>query len=232
MAVKLVMLHSPLVGPGTWRTLAPLLRARGFDVAVPDLSVAMQGESPFYSRLVQAARAAIDDPSHTILVAHSGAGSLIPAVADNGAAAGAVFVDALLPHPGQSWFETASDSLNSLIKTLAHQGRVPRWHLWWPKGAIEKLLGDQKTFENFASELNDLPLSFFSEIGPAVPLPPRLACAYLQLGPMNEAEALAAGRSGWPVKRVGLHHLAMLTNPAEVADAIESLLQAIADRRT
>jgi hypothetical protein len=51
-----------------------------------------------------------------VLAGHSGAGALLPAIVDEIAAGGdaadvavhcAIFVDAILPHPGQTWFETA-----------------------------------------------------------------------------------------------------------------------------
>lgn len=232
MAVKLVLLHSPLVGPGTWRLLAPLLRARGYDVGVPDFSPAMRSEGPYYPRLVQIARAAIVDPRNTVLVPHSGAGALIAALAGKGGARGSIFVDALLPHPGQSWFETAPETLRAMIETLAQEGSVPPWHLWWPEGAIEKLLGDKAMFDAFASELHRLPLSYFAEAAPAAALSKLPACAYLQLGPMNDSKSLAAERNGWLVERLALHHLAMLTHPSVVAESIERLLGKMDIRRT
>ena len=108
MAVKLVALHSPFVGPGTWRGLAPRLRAAGYDVAVPDFTGVMAGVGPYHENMVAIARAVVSpaESQNTILVAHSGAGALIPAVAGDGLAAGAIYLDALLPHPGLSWFET------------------------------------------------------------------------------------------------------------------------------
>lgn len=36
MEQTIVLVHSPLVGPGTWRKLTPLLEARGHSVLVPD----------------------------------------------------------------------------------------------------------------------------------------------------------------------------------------------------
>ena len=52
---------------------------------------------------VRAARSA--EP--LVLVGHSGADALLPSVAAacDAAVAAAVFVDAILPHPGASWFD-------------------------------------------------------------------------------------------------------------------------------
>ena len=48
-----------------------------------------------------------------IVVAHSGAGALIPSVAAlaKEGLRGVIYCDAILPHPGQSWFDTAPPAL-------------------------------------------------------------------------------------------------------------------------
>lgn len=234
MAVRLVLLHSPLAGPGSWRELAPLLRARGFAVDIPDYSNVMAGNPPYYSTIARIARAttAVTNISDTILVAHSGAGALIPAIAEGGTASGAIFMDALLPHPGRSWLSTAPDTLKSHLIHLARKGRVPPWHRWWPRGAIRSLFDDPVAYERFASELNDLPLAYFDEPAPTIELPQELACAYLQLGAGYEAEAAVAEKRGWHVVRLLLHHLAVLTHAEEVAAQVELLVPSLVTRAT
>jgi len=229
--VKLLLLHSPLVGSGTWRLLTPILRAHSHDVCVADFSPVMAGHGPYYAALIDTACALIDDPRNMVLIAHSAAGVLIPAVVEQSGAASAVFVDALLPHPGRSWLMTAPHSLCSRLENLSRGGRVPPWHLWWPKGAIESLFKKSGAFETFANELNDLPLAYFSEIAPPHALAPNFPGAYLQLSAGYEAESAIAERKGWPVRRLARHHLAMLTDPNQVADGLEELLQAIKSDR-
>ena len=76
MAVKLVLLHSPLVGPGTWRSLAPLLRAQGHEVVIAEFAADMAGDPPYYAKLVRTARALLapERNASALLVVHSGAG--------------------------------------------------------------------------------------------------------------------------------------------------------------
>lgn len=224
--MKLVLLHSPLVGAGTWRAIAPLLQARGFEIAVADFADDMAGPPPYYARLVHTVSACVARDS-AILIVHSGAGSLVPAIAASGRVSGAIFVDALMPHPGQSWFETVPQSLKSRIESLARDGRVPPWHRWWPDGAIRSLFADEVAYTRFVSELREIPLAYLEERAPDCELPDDLAAAYLQLGPGNAAEASAAERLGWPVKRLALHHLALLTHAEVVADGIADLAHAI-----
>jgi hypothetical protein len=214
--LKLVLLHSPLVGPATWKAVAPLLRARGHDVALPDLSPIMAETGPYYPALAEAAAAAITDPA--ILVVHSGAGALVPAVAALEAVKAAVFVDALLPHPGDSWFAGVPEQLGARLKGMAKDGKLPPWHAWWPKGAMERMLPDRETGAAFLAEQAELPLAYFEEAAPEIPL--STPSAYLRLSEAYDADADAAEGAEWGVLRLNLHHLAMLTHPQPIADAI------------
>jgi hypothetical protein len=220
--VNLALLHSPLVGPATWNRLAPLLRARGHAVAVPDLTPLMAAEGPYYAALAEGAASAVLDD--TIVVAHSGAGALVPAIAAlaEGRLRGAVFVDALLPHPGESWFAGVPPELGARLRGLAKAGKLPPWHAWWPKGAMEALLPDRAMGAAFLAEQGELPLAYFEEPAPALPLD--LAFAYLQLSEAYATDAAGAAELGAPVQRLNLHHLAPMTHPDAVADGIERLV--------
>ncbi len=213
------MLHSPLVGPATWTAVAPLLQAHGHGVALPDLSPILRDEGPYYPALAEAAAAAMSDLS--ILVVHSGAGALVPAIAAVAPVGGAVFVDALLPHPGESWFAGVPEDLGAHLRGMAKNGKLPPWHAWWPKGALERLLPDRQTGAAFLAEQAELPLAYFEEESPDVAL--TTPSAYLQLSEAYAADADAALEAQWPVARLDRHHLAMLTHPGEVALEVERL---------
>lgn len=223
--MRLVLLHSPLVGPGTWRLLSPVLEQKGFQVAVVDFRPEIARQPPYYVRLVGAVKSAVasGQSAKNILVVHSGAGSLVPAVVAESNVAGAIFVDALLPHANRSWFSTISDPLKAHLTSLAHDDHLPPWHRWWGERAIRSLFDDDESYEQFVAELPEIPLAFLSEPAPASELPEYLACAYLQLGPGNAPDAATAERLGWPVRRLPLHHLAVLTRPLETATALAEL---------
>jgi pimeloyl-ACP methyl ester carboxylesterase len=99
---RLLLVHSPLVGPASWDLIAPALAEPGRDVTIPDLSSTIAAGPPWCSRQAELiARAAAGQPA--VLVGHSragpilaAAGALIPRVR------GYVFVDARLPFPGQT----------------------------------------------------------------------------------------------------------------------------------
>jgi hypothetical protein len=49
----------------------------------------------------------------------------------------------------------------------------------------------------------------------------------LRLSPVYEEQASVAEQSGWPTRRQPAHHLAIITNPAEVTDALVALCGAL-----
>jgi len=218
-----VFLHSPLVGPATWRaTLAELMAAgdRGFAPALPSLGDA---PVPTYAELAARVAEAIGEATGVILVAHAAAGALVPAVAEaaKGRVAGAIFVDATLPHPGRSWFNTAPPELAAGLRAMAKGGLLPPWDKWFPPGALARLVPDLAALEAFLVELEPLSLGFFEEPAPAVKFDG--PSAYLQLSTAYATQAVKAHAMGWPTARLGLNHLVMLTHPAEVLSLVRTL---------
>jgi hypothetical protein len=167
-----------------------------------------------------------DEPP--VLVAHSGAGALVPAVADRlgSPAASAIFVDAILPHPGRSWFDTAPEDLCRSLRSGAQDGLLPAWHEWWPPGALEHLVPDGDLRMRLIDELEPIPAAYFEATAPAGEAPGR--SAYLKLSDAYEDEARLANRQGWPLVRLPLDHLALFTQPAVVARAMTGLAERLA----
>ena len=229
-ALRIVLLHSPLLGPLAWRQVASELAGRGHAVETPvwlHLSGLADG---FYPALVDSLAAALPGGSEPVLlVAHSGAGALIPALAQRLAApvAGVIFVDAILPHPGRSWFETAPSEMRQKLRAGAQMGELPAWDDWWPPGALARLVPDEDLRAALVAELEPLPLAYFEEVAPAGEL--AAPAAYLQLSAAYDDEGRVAGRCGWPLMRLPLHHLAMLTDPLPIAAALESLALRLAE---
>ncbi len=107
MALALTLVHSPLVGPATWDVLAAALSDRGREAWIPDLTWSVS-DGPTYLAGQVASIVEVVDGRPTILVGHSGAGPLLAAMGESlGCVEGYVFVDAGLPHPGRSWFDSA-----------------------------------------------------------------------------------------------------------------------------
>jgi hypothetical protein len=117
-ARRFVLLASPLLGPMTWQAVAAELARRGRTAtapAWPPLSRIVEG---FYEALATGLAEALGTSSERLLlVAHSGAGALMPGVVDRlaGRVAGVILVDAILPHRGRSWFDTAPSEMRERL---------------------------------------------------------------------------------------------------------------------
>jgi hypothetical protein len=218
--LRFLLLHSPLLGPFSWAPAAEELRRLGHQADAPAWPRLSSLAGGFYRGLV-AGMAAPDAPA--VLVAHSGAGALVPALAAalGDKAAAAVFCDALLPHPGRSWFDTAPDDLQTQLRAGVDAGRLPAWDRWWPPGALEQLLPDEKGRQRLVRELEAVPAAYFEEPAPDAAL--EVPCGYLQLSGAYNDEARLAGRQGWPVVSLPLNHLAIVSQPSAVAAALEGL---------
>ena len=193
-----VLVFSPFTGPFAWSRVAELLRSRGLRAAVHGT------DEP------------IDPP--IVLVGHSGGGSHLPAIADQlDGVERAVYVDALLPHPGRSWAQTVPPDFFARLESQAVDGRLPPWPEWWGDDAMRMLLPDDALRARFVADCPRVRLAVLHEVMPDVPDPPS---AYVQLSAAYESETISARERGWPTLVLDLHHLAILTDPEAVADAI------------
>ncbi len=219
-----MLVHSPLVGALTWRSVAGLFSEAGWQCVVPDLAGALDEGPPYYAALAARVAGAVPEGiERIVLVGHSFSGALLPLV--SGAAA-LVYVDAGLPEPGKSWFDTVPPEFAGQVRAMARDGFLPPWHEWFPSDAIAEILPDAELRERFTSEIRGLPLGLFEEPQPQVA--DRAAShGYVLLSTAYSASADQAERRGWPTLRVEADHLAMLTRPKLVADNLETLLDAL-----
>jgi hypothetical protein len=225
MDARLLLVHSPLVGPGTWDLVAAELAGRGWEVGVPDLTGTLTTGPPYCVRQAEViARSTSGRPA--ILIGHSGAGPLLAAAgAVAGQVRGYLFVDAGLPIPGQTWMETVPPELAAQVRGMADdRGLLPPWPQWWGEEVLAELIPDPAARHRFADGCPRLPLAMFTEARPPVPRWPDAPAAYLQLSEAYQDEAARARELGWPVGERMSHHLAPLTHSAVVAGAMHELL--------
>jgi hypothetical protein len=206
MAARLLLIHSPLVGPASWDLVAADLAERGYEVSVPDLTGTVAAGPPYCSRQVDAIASSAAGPS-SILIGHSGAGPLLAAagaLANSGPnsrqdAVGYVFVDAGLPIPGKTWMQTVPSDLAAHVREMADdQGWLPPWPTWWGEEALAGLIPDPGTRRRFAAGCPSLPLAMFEEVHPPAPRWPDGPGAYLLLSEEYQDQAARARELGWP----------------------------------
>jgi hypothetical protein len=217
------LIHSPLVGPATWTTVAEQLRARGAGVAVPSLRDRGEGAGPYWRQHALAAAAmlnALPAGRPLVLVGHSGAGPLLPAirqVAERDVTL-YLFVDAGIPVDGLSRLDLLRDELPEAASLLEQQlnagGRYPAWR----DEDLAAVLSDGDARRQVLAELQPRGLPFWTEPLPVFSGWPDAPCAYVQFSDGYAVPAERARGEGWLYRRVDGGHFQMMVDPEAVAD--------------
>ena len=201
------LLHSPFVtSASSWGTLPVALADLGHEVVVVDADAATMPKEYAWAAVAQLP----DSP--LVLVAHSGAGLLVPVIAarrDHTWIRGAIFLDASLPGPtGESRLAALRrrrpDEAAELARTLYAGGS-------WPAP-------DEAGWESVTPVPRDLAFH-----GEPIPVPAAgwgaLPWAYLRTSEAYDEEAAAAEASGHlVVRRDGGHFAAAEASVAVAAD--------------
>jgi hypothetical protein len=224
MATCFVLVASPLVGPIGWQWVADELTARGRSVVVPDLA-APDAPPPVWRAHVHAIAREIPEGVDVVLVGHSGAGRLIPLVADLADPnATCIFVDAQLPTSG-ALPATTDDWFLTHVRSLAADGVLPPWSEWWGADIWNTLVPDPNRRALLAASLPRVTLASVEEEPPP---PTRWTGpgAYLRFSELFREHADTAHERGWVVDEIPGEHLHMTVD----APAVATKLVALADR--
>lgn len=224
-----VLLHSPLVGPTTWALVGQQLQQRGLEVVIPTLVRADAGAVPYWEQHVQAvARAVAPVPPHQplMLVGHSGAGMLLPAIRQvtRRPVAAYLFVDAGVPQDGKSRLDLFDQPDEA---DQFREAAVGGFLLPWSSEDVHEVIPDATLRHRFVAELAPLPLAVYEEPLPVFADWPDAPCGYLRFGanPAYDASAAHAQQAGWPYRQLQGAHFHMLVDPVEVTTALLALLE-------
>lgn len=218
--------HSPLLGPSSWEPAGRAARRRGRRVCIADATAIAEASTSFSATFVDAAMACVDDTDDPIVVVgHSGAGVYLPQIGDRlgSRRAALVFVDAPLPPP--SGEHRTDSAMGILLDRHTVDGLLRPWLDWWPPDVVERLVPDSAQRRALRSDMPRLPRALYEE---PVAVPPEWStwpCGYVLLSDAYRAEADEASRRGWPVAEADAHHLAIVTDPPSVLDAIGSVVR-------
>lgn len=225
--MALLLVHSPLLGPSSWRRLAEEAERLGRAVVVPDLTGIAGDASPRWQLFVDGAVSAARELDDVVLVGHSGAGAMLPAIRERigERVSASIFIDAVVP-PANGFHRTPEPRAETLDQ-LTRAGRLKRWLDWWPDEVINDLLPDSSDRQALLSDMPCLPRAFYDE---AIPVPPswfEKECGYLQLSAAYEDDRRKANAWGWPTRALDSSHLGLVTAPRHVLDATLSLIEEV-----
>jgi Alpha/beta hydrolase family len=221
-----ILIHSPLVGPMTWSRAAESLQHAGHQTLVPTLSNTLT-TAPYWQQHAQSVAQAIASgqvDGNPVLVGHSGAGPLLPAIraALNVTVAAYLFVDAGLPQNNKSRLEMFdSPEEVARFRAAAVNGLVPPW----TANDLREVIPDDDLRQRFAAELElrPMPLAVYEERLPVFTGWPDAPCGCLQFSPAYDSAAHEAQARGWPYRKLASGHFHMLVAPEAVTAALLDL---------
>lgn len=220
-----VLIHSPLVGPLTWRLVADEMRQRGLKVFVTNLKDSPDSREPFWKQhadSVSSDLADIPKDAFVTLVAHSGAGPLLPAIRQMlpNPVSAYVFVDAGIPRDHASRLDLMKSEdpewANEFQKELERGERFPTWSF----DDLQEVIPDASLRQQMVAELCPRGLNFFTEAIPVFEGWPDAPCVYIQFSAPYDQPAAYARQAGWPVHKLEAGHFHMLVDPKMVTDMI------------
>jgi hypothetical protein len=224
-----VLVHSPLVGPGTWSPVAQELERRRHGALIPSLHAQRKTTQRDWRHTVAAASAALGRLTKpVVLVGHSGAGPLLPAIADAASApvSTLIIVDSGLPvKTGET--PMVPPFVLEHLRTLAVDGMLPPWSEWFGEDAMRQLVPDHALRSALEREMPQLPLAYFEQQVTSPPGWDDIHCTYLLLSDAYRTSAEEARQRGWRTEEIegaqNLHIVIELEHPwADRSDSTRS----------
>lgn len=111
------------------------------------------------------------------------------------------------------------------LRALARNGVLPPWSTWFGEEGLRGLVAEARLRASLEQEMPSLPRAFVEARVPAAAGWDRRPCGYLLFArdPFVPS-ATEARERGWPVVELaGANHLALVTDPGMVADALLGL---------
>lgn len=131
-----------------------------------------------------------------------------------------VLIDAGLPHPNQSTADVLPGEMSEQLHAMTINGWLPPWTSWWPSGQLEALVPDARLREALIDDCPQLPITLFTEAHSQATDQDRGQRTYIRLSNGYDTVADDVAKTGWSVRQLDAHHLAVLTDPAEVVELL------------
>ena len=220
-----MLIHSPLVAGLTWRLVSDQMRQHALNVVVPILVDLPESEEPLWKQHAESVSQTlvhIPKDNAVTLVAHSGAGPLLPAIRQNlpNPVSAYVFVDAGIPRDGSTRLDLMKSEDPEWAKQFqAELERGERFPNWSPED-LRDVIPDESLRKQMVAEIRPRRLSFFMEPIPVFSGWPDAPCVYIRFSAPYEKPAAQARQAGWPTYELEAGHFHMLVDPATVTEMI------------
>ena len=220
-----VLIHSPLVGSLTWHLVARELENRGLKAITPTLTDDSNSDLPFcqqHAKSFAKSLERIDIDQRVVMVAHSGAGPLLPILRQSieQLVISYVFVDAGVPLNGASRLDLIGQSdsqwADQFHQALLRGESFPNWD----EDDLSEEIPDASLRRRMVSELQPRALDFYIEPIPVFAGWPDAPCAYIQFTASYDWDCQLAEQAGWRVRKFHAGHFHMLVDPMSVTDMI------------
>lgn len=231
----LVLVHGAWHGAWCWRKLLPGLWADGHRVFALDLTGLGARRHLFRPDLGLSVHVAdvvatleAEELEHAVLVGHSYGGMVITGVADRCAErlSALVYLDAVVPEPGESWSSTHSAATQAERRAqIAQQGGVPP-----PDPAVFGLTGKEREWVQRHHSLQpggcyDEPLHFDGQRWASLRRH-FIDCTDPALPTIAASRERARHQAGWQVDQLATGHDAMISAPEALGDLLRRIANA------
>ena len=220
-----VLIHSPLVGGLTWTLVADQLWQLGQTVVVPILSDSTASREPFWKQHAESVAPAlvhVPQDDAVTLVAHSGAGPLLPIIRQNipNPIYAYVFVDAGIPHDRATRLDLMKSEDSEWAKQFEEELKRGEKFPTWSNEDLREIVPDENLRNKLVAEIHPRGLDFFTEPIPVFREWPDAPCIYILFSPPYERAEVQAREAGWKTYTLEAGHFHMLVDAKAVADII------------
>ena len=231
----IVLIGGGGLGPWAWSRVTPILQDHGLTVVTPQLRATGDDNTPPSSVTladwIDDLSAEINRLEDVTLVAHSFAGYV---------AAGAfrqvvdrlrsvIFLDAVLPEPGASWFQVMGDQTEAFMRSIAYEGATP----WFTREQLDQMYPDngitQADMEWLREHVTPQPIGTYAQ--PAVDRPIEALTTSVPLHYLRclrthpPVAPITTATPGWTISTIDSSHWPMITDPGEVAQRIIDVVE-------
>src|SRR5687767_14812598 len=211
-----------------------MLVSQGLNSITPELLDNTNSTLPYWQQHVESVvrdLAQLPQKESLVLVAHSGAGPLLPAIRYRltHSIYAYVFVDAGIPRDGLSRIELMKledqEWAEEFHKALLDGEQFPTW----TEDDLREIIPDRESRQKLVAEIRPRSLSFFTEPVPVYDEWPDAPCVYIKFSEAYEWDAAQAKQMGWRVDELKAGHFHMLVEPLTVAKLIVERVQNLLD---